>query len=134
MTIFKKKKETKSENKETKKATRKSALDKLLDEKAKERVDSFKKTLEKVSKFKKINGFIVLVDAEGDKELSEDATGICSMCGPKPNLYKLLANVDKDFLKEALNYQDFKNNMEGLSGVLSELSKLVEKMNEKKDN
>lgn len=135
MTIFKRKKEkeVKPVKKESRKAVRKKIEDKESARLAKERLDSFKLTLEKVSKFEKINGFVVLVDAEGDKALAENSCGVCSMCGPKPTLYKLLANVDKEFLNEALNFQDLKNSMNGLTGVLDELSKLMERLNEKSD-
>lgn len=120
MTIFKRKK-TKEE---PKKAYYKKSLcsEKEIKKAEKERIDEFNKAIKDLAIFKKVNGFIFLVDAEDDESLPKCVNGLRVWCGPRPVLTNLVSCIEGDgLLKEGYEKQKVRDAIGSLGNLLNEL-------------
>ena len=130
MTIFKRKK-TKEE---PKKVYRKEKIcsEKEIKKAEKERIDAFNDALKDLAVFKKVNGFIFLVDAEHDESLPKGVNGLRVWCGPRPVLANLVSCIEGDgLLKEGYERQKVRDAIGGLGKLLDELKENLEKDSKK---
>lgn len=92
-----------------------------------EKMDIFNKTIEHMKKYKKIRGFIVLVDAQDNTELDkETGTGLNVACGNGFVLSNLLMNLNENIISnfdKAHQIMKFKQKMEEKEKDVDELLK-----------
>lgn len=98
-----------------------------LTEEEQGKMDVFNKTIEHMKKYKKIRGFIVLVDAQDNSELDkETGTGLNVACGNGFILSNLLMNLNEKIISnfdKARQIMKFKQKMEEKEKDVDELIK-----------
>ena len=92
-----------------------------------EKMDVFNKTIEHMKKYKKVRGFIVLVDAQDNSELDkETGTGLNVACGNGFVLSNLLMNLNENIISnfdKARQIMKFKQKMKEKEKDVDELLK-----------
>ena len=130
MTIFSLKKK-KEEPKKCARKCRSRSKDDLVKKNEQERIDAFNDAVKDLAMFKKINGFIFLVDAECDKSLPDGVNGIRVWCGPKPVLTNLISCIDDDnLLKEGYEKSKLRGAFMNLAKLLDSVKEVSEKIKE----
>ena len=116
-----------------KKNTKKTETKKepVLDEVNKERMDALKDAIQELQKFKKIKGFMLLVDASNDETRENGKNGLRIHCGPMPVLANLYMNIDEEIVGCAKRLNVVADTFESdFEDILKKIKKLTESMDD----
>lgn len=106
-----------------------------LTEEEQEKMDVFNRAIEHMKKYKKVRGFIILVDAQDNAELDKDTgTGLNITCGSGFVLSNLLLNLNEkiiDSFDKARQIIKFKQKMaekeKDVDELLKDMIKIISK-------